>query len=55
MNRVWIGPIRQVLIVSHQGQLPSPFNNSNQYELIDANESDKKHFDKYVSRRIPDI
>jgi hypothetical protein len=55
--RTWIRPLNQVIEASHQGDLPSPYNNSQVWEWKDATEDDKNKYgyDKFVAPRIPDM
>ena len=55
--RTWIRPLNKVIDASHQGDLPLPFNNSQEWEWKDATEDDKNKygFDKFVAPRSPDM
>lgn len=51
--KTWIGPLRIVIVVSHQEDLPSPYNNSQDWEWKYATEADREAYgyDKFVTSR----
>jgi len=51
MYRTWIRRLNRVILASHQGALPSPFNNSEEWEWVDAPAG--VDYDKIVILRIP--
>ena len=50
MYRTWIRHLQTVILASHQGALPSPFNNSEKWEWVDAPAG--VDYDKIVILRI---
>jgi hypothetical protein len=50
MYKTWIRLLKTVILASHQGALPSPFNNSEKWEWVDAPAG--VDYDKIVIPRI---
>ena len=50
MYRTWISDLNRVILASHQRALPSPFNNSEKWEWVDAPAG--VDYDKIVILRI---